>query len=69
MRHGTSTGPSLHGLKEGKNASDGCGPRLAAVAKVEYEARITHRFTAEAGWRYVSDAKEFFLPGGAVARA
>jgi hypothetical protein len=45
-------------LQIGEHPFDRSRPRIAAVAKVEHESRVAHRFAAEAGWGSVAVTKK-----------
>ena len=51
---------SSPGLQIGTHPGDRSRPRVAAVAKVEYEPGVADDFPAESGWSYVTLAKKFF---------
>ena len=51
---------SLRGLQIGADTRDGCRARIAAVAQVEHEARISHDISSKTGRSDSFSAQEFF---------
>jgi hypothetical protein len=59
MQRKTWAGGSLGGFQKGAHARYRRRTGFAAVAQVEYKARIANRVPAEAGWRGLAPIQEF----------
>jgi len=50
----------LRRFQIGTHPGHGPGPRVPAVAQIEYKPRIANDFPSETGWRNVTLAEKFF---------